>query len=417
MKKRPLLLAFAVCSLLTFPVLAADWPQWQGPDRTNISKETGLLKTWPAGGPKLLWTFEKGGLGYAGPAVVGDRLYTMGARGGTEYLYALDIKTGHEVWATQIGEQLNNGWGDGPRGTPTVDGDFVYGIGGQGNVICVKADKGDKVWLKSMTKDLAGGKPNWGYTESPLIDGDRLICTPGGRDGTLAALDKKTGQVVWRSKGLTEGAAYSSVIAVDVGGVREYVQMNRGGVAGVNAKDGTPLWTSNEGRNGTAIIPTPIYHDGQVYVTSGYGCGCALLNLDVQGAKPSVVYSNKNLKNQHGGVVLFDGCIYGFSDGNGWVCQDFKTGVNKWEEKRALGKGSLTCAEGKLYCYSENDGTLVLADASPQGWKENGKFKIPQQSKVRSKRGKVWTHPVVAYGKLYLRDQDLIFCYDIRAGK
>jgi outer membrane protein assembly factor BamB len=410
------LLLTAVCLAAALPLLAADWPQWQGPDRTNISKETGVLKTWPASGPKLAWTFDNAGIGFAGPAVVGDRLYTMGARGGTEFLYALDTKNGKEVWATEIGPLYTNGYGDGPRGTPTVDGDNIYTLSGQGNLVCVTKDKGTKVWSKSLTKDLRGGIPNWGYTESPLIDGDKVLCTPGGGQGTIAALDKKTGDVSWRSKGLTDGAAYSSIIAADVSGSRQYIQMTTGGVVGVSASDGKPLWQSAAGRNGIAIIPTPIYHDGQVYVTSGYGTGCALLKLapDGDAFKAEQVYANKIMINQHGGVVLLNGNLYGFSDNKGWVCQEFKTGKDLWMEKSKLGKGSLTCVDGMLYCYTENDGICVLADAAPTGWKEHGRFKIPRETKQPRKQGHIWTHPVVANGKLYLRDQDLLFCFDVK---
>lgn len=396
------------------------WPQWQGPDRTNVSRETGLLPEWK-GTPKLLWTYDKAGIGYSGPAVVGDRLYMMGARDDAEMIYALDVSTGKEVWATELGPLYVNQWGDGPRGTPTVDGGLVYGIGGQGMLICVEAATGKKVWSKDMPKEL-GGKvmSGWGFTESPLVDGDRLICTPGGSKGTFAALDKKTGELIWQSEGLTDTTAYSSIIAVEIDGVRQYINMTGAGVAAVDAKDGKLLWKSSEGKNGVAIIPTPIYKDGHVYVTSGYGTGCALLSINRVGDRfePKVVYSNKNLGNHHGGVVLVDGYLYGYSDTprGSWVCQDFKSGEVVWQSTK-LGKGSLTCAEGKLYCYSERDGTVVLADVSSKGWTEHGRFPLPKQTKQPRKRGQIWTHPVVCDGKLYLRDQDLFFCFDIRGSR
>jgi outer membrane protein assembly factor BamB len=404
--------------LVLVPAGAADWPQWRGPDRTDISKETGLLKNWPREGPRLLWTDANAGVGYSGPAIVGERLYTMGARDDTEYLYALDTKTGKEVWAAKVGPLFNNRWGDGPRGTPTVEGELLYAIGGQGQLVCLETKTGKLRWQTNLKSDLGGQMMSgWGYTESPLVDGDKLVCSPGGSKGTLAALDKKTGKLLWRSKGLTDPAAYSSCIVAQVSGVRQYVQMTGKGVAGVAAKDGGLLWHYPKDNYRTAVIPTPIFHDDSVYATAGYGAGCDRIKLTPEGKggiKAEEVYSNKNMVNHHGGVVLVGEHLYGYSDSErAWICQEFKTGNIVWSEKRKLGKGSVTYADGHLYCYAESDGTAVLIEASPEGWKESGRFKIPRETTVRSPSGKIWTHPVVANGRLYLRDQDLIFCFDV----
>ena len=234
MKRTPLLLAAALAAGLA----GADWPGFRGPDRTDISKETGLLKAWPRGGPRLLWTFDRAGIGYSGPSVVGDRLYIMGGDERKEYLFALDVKTGTEVWTAEVGPFYDNAWGGGPRGTPTVDGDRVYALGARGNLVGVNASSGEKLWSKSYTDDLGGARPSWGFTESPLVDGDKLLCTPGGPKGTLAALDKKTGEVIWRSKGWTEPAAYPSVVLGHAGGVRQYVQMTDRSMEGVDASTG-----------------------------------------------------------------------------------------------------------------------------------------------------------------------------------
>ena len=418
----PVLLA----ALLAVPVARADdWPQWRGPERTEISKEKGLLKDWPRGGPQLLWTYSDAGNAYSGPAVVGNRLYTMGAEDGNEVVLALDVSaditkgTGKKVWSSKVGSFFRNNWGSGPRGTPTIDGDRLYAIGGQGELVCLNVADGKKVWSKNLKTDLGGQMMSgWGYAESPLIDGDRLLCSPGGSKGTLAALNKKTGEVIWRSKGLTDPAAYSSIIVGEVGGIRMYINMTREGVVGVAADDGRFLWRSNIGTNGTAVIPTPVFHDGSVYATSGYNSGCGLVKLTADGSggiKATKVYSNKTMTNQHGGVVLHDGHIYGYSEyKRTWICQDFKTGEVIWSDNK-FGKGSLTCVDGMLICYSERGGNVVLIEASPKGWKEHGRFKIPKESSIRSRSGGIWTHPVVANGRLYLRDQDLIFCYDIRS--
>jgi outer membrane protein assembly factor BamB len=421
MTRRFPLLVTAYCAL-ALSAVGADWPQWRGPDRTDISRETGLLTSWSAGGPPLLWTYDAAGIGYSGPAIVGDRLFTMGSRDEVEYLYALNTQTGKEVWATEIGPMLRNGYGSGPRGTPTVEGDLVFAIGGQGELVCVEARTGKKRWHVSLTDDLGGQEPHWGFTEAPLVDGAKLVCSPGGSQGSLAALDKQTGKVLWRSRGLTDPAAYSSIIVAEIGGGRQYIQMTARHVVGVAAEDGRLLWQSGERSNPTAVIPTPIYHDGYVYITSGYadrGGGCALLKLTPDGSefKVDVVYSDKSMTNHHGGVILVGDYLYGYSDSQGgrWVCQEFKTGKIVWEAKK-LDKGSLTYADGHFYCYGERDGTAVLIKATTEGWEESGHFKIPHQTQQPRGAGHIWTHPVVANGRLYLRDQDLIFCFNIKKG-
>jgi outer membrane protein assembly factor BamB len=408
--------AVLVAGVSMLPMRAADWPQWQGPDRSNVSSETGLLKKWPSQGPKLLWTISEAGAGYSCPSIVGDRLYTMGADDSTEYLLAIDLTTQKKLWSAEIGSRFDNNWGDGPRGTPTVDGDLVFGLGGQGNLICVKADSGQKLWTKNMQREL-GGKmmSGWGYTESPLVDGDLVVCTPGGKQGTLAAFDKRTGEVRWQSKDFTDDAAYSSLVVSEAGGIRQYVQRTGKSVAGVAAKDGRLLWCFPHPAN-VAAIPTPIVADNYVFSTSGYGAGCVLIRLTPEGdgIRAEQVYANKEMTDHHGGVVKIGDCIYGHSDRGGWMCIDFKTGKVLWKEASKLGKGSITAADGHLFCYSESNGTIVMIEASPKGWKESGRFKIPRQTTLSRKSGHIWTHPVIANGRLYLRDQDLIFCYDVK---
>jgi outer membrane protein assembly factor BamB len=406
---------------LALTALGADWPQWRGPERNNISRETGLLKTWPPGGPKLVGTYSEAGTGYSGVAVVGDRLYSMGADDSKEYVFAVDLKTMKKAWSTEVGPRFSNSWGDGPRATPTVDGELIYVLGGQGNLLCVKAAGGDKVWSKNMQRDLGGQMMSgWGYSESVLVNGDHLVCTPGGKKGAVAALNKKTGDPIWQSVEFTDPAGYSSLVPAEIDKVRQYVQMTGQSVAGVAAKDGKLLWRMPKAAR-TAAIPTPVVSGNLVYATSGYGSGCALFRTeaDGKGFKAAQVYANQNMGNQHGGVVLLDGHVYGFSDGKGWVCQDFMTGSIVWQERQKLGKGSVTCADGLLYCYAERDGTAALVEATVKGYTEKGRFTIPnrtQQPFPRSKKGgdNVWTHPVVAGGKLFLRDQELIFVYDVR---
>lgn len=400
-----------VLGALAFSVSAADWPHWRGPNRDDHSPDKGLLKKWPEAGPKRVWLFENAGLGYAGYSIVGNQLFTTGLRGEQEFLIALDVAKGTELWSAPVGAKYANRWGDGPRGTPSVDGGLVYAIGGQGTLVCVQASDGKLVWQKSLVSDLGGKLQTWGYTESPLIVGDKVVVTPGGPKGTLAALNKKTGALAWQTAELTDEAQYSSPILITHAGKKQVVQLVMQKFFGVDPETGKVLWKADfPGR--TAVIPTPIYKDGIVYVTAGYGVGSKAIKL---GADNSVttVYENKVMKNHHGGVVLVGDHLYGNSDGPGWICQDFKTGEEVWASK-ALGKGAVHYADGMLYCLDEGSGTVVLAEASPKGWTEHGRFKLDPQTKQRSPQGRIWTHPVVVNGKLFLRDQELLFCFDVK---
>jgi outer membrane protein assembly factor BamB len=445
----------AVLLACTPAALADDWPQWRGPRRDNVSHEKGLLQTWPKAGPKLLWTYKEAGLGFSGPAVVGDRLYTMGARGDIEYVIALDIAGGKvkQAWASLVGpiflDPLKS-YGDGPRSTPTVDGKHVYALGGQGVLVCLSADDGSPVWKVDLVKDLGGEvmelnpPTNWGYCESVLVDGDRVVCSPGGSKGTFVAFDKaasiKGRKAVqrWRSAALKDQATDSSIVVLTVGGVRQYVNTTfksgkaGAGIAGVSADSGALLWyysiPRSKGKDLFAAVPTPIIKDDLVYASNGYDVGCNLVQITTAGKgkfKAVERYSKsaqRNMINEHGGVVLVGGDVYGYCDSVGWVCQELLTGKMRWRERNALeGKGSLTAADGRLYLVSDQ-GEVVLLAPDTKAWSAQGEFKLPELSKTHETRPShasagVWTHPVVANGRLYLRDQDLLFCYDVRDPK
>lgn len=409
---KPNLLLLAAAALPLSNLYAGDWPQWRGPNRDDKSEETGLLKTWSDGGPKLVWMNKDAGLGYSGYSIVGDTLYTMGSRDAVEYVIAIDVKTGKEKWSAEAGPLLTNGWGDGPRSTPTVSGDKVYSMSGKGHLSCLNAADGKQVWKTTM-EELGGKVPGWGYTESVLVDGDLVICTPGGAQGSVAAFDKATGKKVWQTTDWTDPAQYSSVIAADHNGARQLIQLTMQSVGAVNAKDGSLLWkVPFPGK--TAVIPTPIFSEGNVFVAAGYGVGAKLIKVGsgnkAEDMNPEM---NTNMINHHGGVVLVKGHLYGYSDKGGWTCLDFKTGAVKWQENAALKKGAIHCADGKLYLLEEGTGTVALIDASPDGWKEHGRFTLTPQTTRRNPKGKVWTHPTVANGKLFLRDQELLFCFDV----
>jgi outer membrane protein assembly factor BamB len=411
---------------------ADDWPQYRGPNRDDVSAEKGLLRRWPEGGPKLLWTYPNAGVGYSGPAVVGNRYYTLGGRGDAEVLIALDLdrmKDGSptEVWAARIGALFSwegNQWSAGPSSSPTVDGDAVFALGGNGDLACVAASDGKIRWrvnlpgaLEAEVHPIGGGprKLGWGYAGSPVVDGDLILCVPGGPKGSLAALDKRTGRTVWRSGELTDPAAYTTPVLAQIEGVRQCVLLTNEGLRGIAAATGRLLWRFDR-KFGTEVINSPIVRDSMVFLTVG-GRGGQLVRIkrsgDAFGAEE--VYANRNLSNHHGNVVRVDGHLYGASEGMGWVCQDFESGQLKWSERSKVPAGSVTVADGRLYCTGEKDGAVSLVEASGAACTVSGRFVLPRISTLRKPKGGLWTPPVVANGRLFLRDQELVFCYDVRA--
>ena len=590
---------------LVLALLTQDWPQWRGANRDGVSLETGLIKEWPGGSPKLLWQVDRVGVGYSSLSVRGGRLYTQGDLNGVEHVICLKAEDGSILWAVQpepvaaklaqriaselktmdkdgdgtiveaealarLGWSFNqfdrpadgdpkaiatarakrliakldkngdgkldflecgllrekaaeidgqdkqadvnalvkqrvdallealdkdkdgklsraeiantllsslsdridqtdpetkkkdqiltreeitayllksepgrdgilseeeltqyyaaklpgrdgiltpdelrstyggyrNGYGDGPRGTPTLDGDFLYAEGGSGDVCCLEIATGKTVWHLNLVADLGGGVPGWGYSESPLILGDWVIVTPGGKKGTLAALEKKTGKVVWRSEGDTEGAHYSSPVVAELGGVKQIVQMASKSTFGVRADDGRHLWAYTNANNGTANICTPIPWKDHVFASSNYGVGGGLVKIGTDGASAQEVYFEKKMANHHGGIVRIDDYMYGFGNG-GLVCMNFLTGQIAWMN-RSVSKGSLVFADGMLYCLGEGH-QMALAEANPKEYKEHGRFKIDNLGKPS------WAHPVVAGGRLFIRNQERLAAYDVKA--
>lgn len=386
-----------------------SWPRFRGADNTGRSPDTALLKTWPEGGPKRLWLFENAGHGYSGFSILDGKLYTMGTRDDATILLCLDAATGAERWTAKIGPVLKNGWGNGPRATPTLDGDRIYTVSGGGDIICVSAKNGKKIWSKRM-KSFGGEVPRWGYSESLLVDGNHVICTPGGTTGAVVALNKKTGKKVWQSKGFTGPAEYSSTVVADIHGKRQYVRLLQKKVGGIDAKTGKLLWSADfPGR--IAVCPTPIVDGNQIYVTAGYKVGCMLVEVDKQW-KTTTVWQNKVMQNHHGGVVRVGDYLYGHAD-RGWVCQKWADGSEVWRE-RSFKKGAIHYADGMLYCLEERSGNVALVKAGPDGFEEASRFTLSPQSEIRSRRGAIWVHPVVLGGRLFLRDQEYIYCYDVR---
>lgn len=397
---------------------AADWPQWRGPARSGRSSESGLIKQWPKDGPKELWRIDTLGEGYATPAVVGDRIYLLANKGmDNEYVQALSAKDGKVIWTTTLGPVGNPDQQPSypmARSTPTVDGKVLYAQSSNGDLACLETSNGKIVWKKSLKGDLAGLPGKWAYAESPLVDGDVLVVTPGGKEATLAALNKKTGAVIWKSA-VPGGdpAAYASAIVTEAGGRKQYVQFLEKGVVGVDAKTGEFLWRYERTSTGPANIATPIAHDGYVYSTNSRRFGAALVQLHAtaSGVSAEEVYFERSAPNTLGGQVLLDGVLYGTNQ-QGLVAADFLTGKIKWQAES--GPGSVLYADGLLFVRGE-DGVVLLADATPEAYREKGRFTPAQAIKHTRSREMSWSYPVVANGRLYIRDLGSLWCYDVKA--
>jgi outer membrane protein assembly factor BamB len=392
--------------LLSVPMLATDWPQWRGVERNGVSPETGLLKSWPTGGPPLVWKTQGLGEGYSAFSISGGLLFTQGQRGDQEFVLAIDTKTGKKVWETLTGKSFREQRGHGPRGTPTLDGDVLYAEAADGTLVCLNQRTGAKIWTVDLMKRFDTDVIHWGMSESPLVDGDRLIVTPGGRGSAIVALNKKTGETIWKSQ--SDRAGYSSAITFDLGGIHQMAILTGNAAVGLNLQNGELLWRYDKVSNRTANIATPIYRDGYVFVSTAYGTGCALLKLTPEGGgvKMTEVYFNREMMNHYTSSVLVGDYLYGFSNAI-LTAMKFQTGEVVWKD-RSVGKGNVTYAEGKLYALSE-DGVVGLIEATPAGYKEISRFSIQRN------QFPTWTPPVISNGRMYLREQDNLYCYDIKA--
>src|SRR5688572_7797064 len=383
-----------------------DWPQWRGARRDGVSTETGLLKEWPAGGPRLAWRVTGAGDGYSSFSVAAGRLFTLGARGGTEYVLAFDAASGKKLWEVSNGRRFSNDRGDGPRSTPTVDGDRVYVFGSSGDMTVLDAASGKVFWTQNLLQKYGGSNINWGLSESPLVLNDRILVSPGGRGASIVALRKTDGSLIWKSQNDEPG--YSSALLHPVGSVQQAIVFTAERALGIDVADGRLLWSYNRVANRTANIATPIARGNRVFLSSDYGTGAALLALsaDGNGVKASEVYFSNEMRNHHASSVLVGDYLYGFSSSI-LTAMHFDTGKVAWRD-RSVGKGSLVFADQRLYLFSEN-GVVGLADPNPAAYVERGRFQIKTGSLP------TWSHPVVSGGRLYLRDQDTLYAYDVTA--
>jgi len=398
----------------SFPLAAADtpfWPRFDGPNGDRISTETGLMKKWPEPGPNLLWNAKGIGKGFAGVTIADGWIFTAGDIDDANVITAMNMD-GRIQWQVKNGASWTGSGPGGARGTPTVDGDRLYHENAHDQLVCLDARSGKKIWSLNIGSEFQGRRGGYGRGESLLIDGNRVICCPGGTIA-MAALDKKTGRVVWKSPSAGEPAGYASPIVAEYQGLRMILTMSQKSLIGVNADTGDLLWRfEHYTPRYVANCVTPIYHDGHIFISGGYGKGSVLLEIRVDGQEAAVepVWRTENLDNRHGGVVLRNGYVYGASHSNNtakWVCLDWKTGQLIYAE-RGVGQGALVFADGMLYTLSERR-TVGLVEATPTGHVVVSQFKIPEGGE-----GPTWAHPVVCGGRLYIRHADHLYAYDVR---
>mgnify|MGYP002623271699 CR=1 FL=1 len=406
--------ALVVCGVC-LSARSDDWPQWRGPERNGHSAETGLLREWPADGPKLLFKVDGLGGGYSTPSVVGDRIYLLNDVGiEDEFVRCLSGTDGSEIWSTRIGAV---GAPDqrppypGARSTPTVVGDVLYALGSNGDLVCIETDSGGVRWQRNIQDEFGGKYGQWAYSESPLVDGNTVVVTPGGSEATMVALDAETGNVRWKCHD-PDGdiAAYASVVIADIDGVKQYVQFVSKGVIGVNAANGKLLWKYGKTAEGSpANIPTPVTMRNLVYTATGRG-GAGLAKVSASGSDFAAeeVYFNRDLPNAIGGSVLVGDYLYGATR-QALMCVEFATGEVAWQD-RSIGAASVLYADGLLFLHGEN-GEVALVEATPEEYREKGRFTPPETP--FDARKTTWTYPVLADGKLYLHDYGTLWCFDV----
>ena len=391
-----------------------EWPQFHGPTRDNKSTETGLLKKWPDGGPKLLWTASGLGKGYSSVSIADGLIYTAGKIEKQTFVFAFDT-AGRPKWKVASGASWvagkNMRWAmryDGSRATPTIREGTAYHVSGQGRLTAFSAQDGREVWTMDLLEQFDAKCPKYGICESVSIDGDKLICCPGGTKGYMVALDRKTGKLIWANTEIKDPVGWCSALILELGGLRQIITMSAKAVFGVDVNTGKLLWRVEHGNVRNNNATDPIFNDGYVYASSGYGGGSILVKLTAAeaGIQAEKVWSSKLLDNHHGGVVLVDGHLYGSGhNSKGWFCLDFMTGEKKYQEP---GKGSLTYADGMLYCMSEK-GLMSLVEATPSARKVVSSFQVPKGGE-----GAHWAHPVICGGRLYVRHADKLFVYDVK---
>lgn len=395
---------FVTAALIASTCSAGDWPQFRGPDRSGISSETNLLAKWPEGGPELLWKYEDLGKGYASVSVANGQIYTTGVEDGKGYVYAFDLD-GKLNWKQSYGA----GWTGshaGSRTTPTIDGDRLYIMSGHGKIVCFPTSGGDEIWSVDTAEAFGGKNIRWGISESVLIDGDKVICTPGGPDASVVALDKKTGKTLWTSKGVSDKSAYCCPILLELGDNRLLITMLSNSVVCLDIETGKLHWQVEHTGKYEISAVSPVYHNGILHATNAYGKGSVGYALSNDGTTCEKKYEEKVLECHHGGVILLNGNVYG-SNSRQWVCLDIASGNVKYKDK-LVGKGSGIYVDGLFYLYGER-GDMALVKATPSGFETISSFEITYGD------DKHWGHPVISNGVLYIRHGSTLMAYDVKA--
>jgi outer membrane protein assembly factor BamB len=406
-------IAAAICGIVSIgaglaEVRAADWPQFHGAAGDNISTETGLLKQWPDGGPELVWTAKGMGDGFASVSVADGLVYTAGNIDGKTVITAMDLD-GKVLWQTPCGEGWTKSF-PGVRATPTIDGDRLYFESPLGDVVCLDAKTGEQLWGLNILEKFGGQNIQWALAESVVIDGDNAICCPFGSQGSIVALDKRTGETVWVAESVGDKAGYATATLAEFAGLRMVLAMSAKALVGVNADNGDLLFRYEHLTKHDVNALKPICADGRVFISSGYKAGSEMVQLTAAGGKVTAeqAWESKDMDNHHGGVILWDGYLYGADSKRNWVCFDWDSGETKYSES-GVGKGSATCADGMLYTFAESGGKVGLVKPTPEGHQVVSEFQIPKGGE-----GKSWAHPVVCGGRLYLRHGDFLFVYDVK---
>jgi outer membrane protein assembly factor BamB len=401
------------------PIWAADWPQWRGPQRNGHSSETLLLGEWPPDGPKLLWQVNDVGAGFSTPSVAGGRIYLLGNEGLTnEFALALSAKDGRRRWSARLGKvgrpEQNPNY-PGARSTPTVDGHLLYALGSDGDLVCLETASGKQRWRKQLGLEFAGRPGDWAYAESPLVDGDALICTPGGSNATIIALNKMSGALIWKcALPEADDAGYASVVVAEFSGVRQYVQFLAKGLAGVEANTGKLLWRyARTAKGAPGVAMTPLVSDGCIFSSTAVAGGALIRPVKKDGTfVAEEIYFNPQLRFDMGGVVKVGDYFYGTAGPSG-MCVEFKTGATRWKERTK--SFSWLAADGRLYAHAE-DNNVVLLEPTPEAYREKGRF-TSQNRPAAHGDFTALTYPVLDDRRLYIRELNSLWCYDVKAPK
>ncbi|HON92524.1 MAG: PQQ-like beta-propeller repeat protein [Phycisphaerae bacterium] len=411
MRKNVIRSMLVVTMVFVVAVQAADCPRFRGPAGDGQFFETGLLKQWPQDGPKLVWTVQGLGKGYSSATVAGGTIYVTGMddqKQGVLFAFNLD---GSPKWKTPYGPELEKQGAAvaGTRATPTVDGDRVYLLTGFAKLVAFDAAKGQVLKTVDLVERFKPKQAQFGFADSVLVDGNRLICSPGGPDASVVALDKNSGQTLWQTKGLSQTTGYCSARIVEWGGRRLVLTMLGAGVVAVDAETGEVVWQHDYPHRASVQPNPPLYADGMVFVSSGMGAGSAMLSLAETNPTAVTIWAEKALDCQMQGTVLIDGCIYGTaqSANKGLVCLDWKTGKVLWNAPEVK-QGTVTSADGMLYVYGV-DGTMRLVKPSRTAYEPVGQFTVSAGTDEH------WAHPTIANGRLYIRHGDALVVYDLKS--